>query len=153
MTFWYGSEPDLDPAHFFNGFQDANKMLGFFSSGFLLITYRRYIYISLQRFYKLLKCHKTVNFFAFRWNDPDLHKQYGSGSEKTYGFGSGTTLINHFEEPNTSKLLCTREEAGTGIPDPWHFGTVPEADPVLGSVPYLWLTDPSRNIQWFLGCK
>jgi hypothetical protein len=64
VTFWYGfgsADPylwitDTDPALFFCGFRDANKTKSV-SHKFLLITSRRFIYISS---YKFLRSYKTV---------------------------------------------------------------------------------------------
>ncbi len=101
VTFWYGSADPYPYQRikkririllFSCDFQDAKK--SWFSSTFLLITYRRYIYISLQRKHelesKIVESWVFLHVFACWWRNPDpdtYTNNCGSGSSglKTYG--------------------------------------------------------------------
>jgi hypothetical protein len=61
----YGSGSRYGNCSFRQCFQDANKDMFYFPSSFLLITFCRFIFISLQKDNKSLGSHKTVEIKIF----------------------------------------------------------------------------------------
>ncbi len=81
----YGSGSRYGNCSFRQCFQDANKDMFYFPSFFLLITFCRYIFISLQKDNKSLRSHKTVEiiiFLNFLLYDPD--PEHWSSSNKNW---------------------------------------------------------------------
>jgi hypothetical protein len=60
-------DPDPDPAIFLIDLQDANKILIFYLKAFLLITFRRCIYINFKD-KKSKRSHKAVGIKVFLIN-------------------------------------------------------------------------------------
>ncbi len=85
-------DPDLDPALFVSGFQDATKKN--FNVFCLLLSVGT---LHLHQSSKKIRSHTTVeikfflNFFAYRWKDPN------PGGPKTYGSGTLIASLNDQE--------------------------------------------------------